>query len=126
MNYICNIFLVFVSFMIHISFMKTTSPLPGPVKAALKKLGADISDARKRRRIPTTLMAERAFISRATLGRLEKGDPGVSLGSYAAVLFVLGLTDRLKNLVDANNDPVGRALEEERLPKRIHRPKSHE
>lgn len=112
--------------MIHIRFMKSTSPLPGPVRAALKKLGADISDARKRRRIPTTLMAERAFISRATLGRLEKGDPGVSLGNYAAVLFVLGLTDRLKNLVDANNDPVGRALEEERLPKRIHLPKSHE
>lgn len=124
MNYICNIFLVFVAFIIHISFMKTTSPLPGPVKAALKKLGADISDARKRRRIPTTLMSERAFISRATLGRLEKGDPGVSLGSYASVLFVLGLTDRLKNLVDANNDPVGRALEEERLPKRIHLPKN--
>ena len=89
-------------------------------------MGADISDARKRRRIPTTLMAERAFISRSTLGRVEKGDPGVSLGNYAAVLFVLGLTDQLKNLVDANNDPVGRALEEERLPKRIHRPKSHE
>ena len=38
----------------------------------------------------------------------------------------LWLTDRLKNLVDANNDPVGRALEEERLPKRIHLPKTHE
>ncbi|MEG2237717.1 MAG: hypothetical protein RRY13_08695, partial [Akkermansia sp.] len=68
-------------------------PIAGPVKAALKKLGADISDARKRRRIPTILMAERSFISRATLGRLEKGDPSVSLGNYAAVLFVLGLTD---------------------------------
>lgn len=112
--------------MIHIRLMKSTSPLPGPVKAALRKLGADIRDARRRRRIPTTLMAERAFISRATLGRLEKGDPSVSTGNYAAVLFVLGLTDSLRNLVDANNDPVGRTLEEERLPKRIHRPRSHE
>ena len=110
----------------HIVFMKTSFPLPGPVKAALKKLGADIRDARRRRRIPTTLMAERAFISRATLGRLEKGDPRVSFGSCATVLFVLGLTDSLRNLVDANNDPVGRTLEEERLPKRIHRPKSYE
>ena len=107
MTHILFIFLVFAYYMIHISLMKTTSPLPGPVKVALKKLGADISDARKRRRI-------------------EKGDPSVSLGNYAAVLFVLGLTDRLKNLVDANNDPVGRALEEERLPKRIHLPKTHE
>lgn len=88
----------FAYYMIHISLMKTTSPLPGPVKVALKKLGADISDARKRRRVPTTLMAERAFISRSTLGRIEKGDPSVSLGNYAAVLFVLGLTDRLKTL----------------------------
>ena len=126
MTHILFIFLVFAYYMIHISLMKTTSPLPGPVKVALKKLGADISDARKRRRVPTTLMAERAFISRSTLGRIEKGDPSVSLGNYAAVLFVLGLTDRLKNLVDANNDPVGRALEEERLPKRIHLPKTHE
>ena len=126
MTHMLFIFLVFAYYMIHISLMKTTSPLPGPVKVALKKLGADISDARKRRRVPTTLMAERAFISRSTLGRIEKGDPSVSLGNYAAVLFVLGLTDRLKNLVDANNDPVGRALEEERLPKRIHLPKTHE
>lgn len=48
------------------------------------------------------------------------------MGNYCAVLFVLGLTDSLRNLVDANNDPVGRTLEEERLPKRIHLPKSHE
>ena len=88
MTHILFIFLVFAYYMIHISLMKTTSPLPGPVKVALKKLGADISDARKRRRVPTTLMAERAFISRSTLGRIEKGDPSVSLGNYAAVLFV--------------------------------------
>lgn len=126
MSHTWNIFLVCAYYMNHIVFMKTSFPLPGPVKAALKKLGADIRDARRRRRIPTTLMAERAFISRATLGRLEKGDPRVSFGSYATVLFVLGLTDSLRNLVDANNDPVGRTLEEERLPKRIHRPKSYE
>ena len=61
------------------------------------------------------LMAERAGMSR----KIEKGDPGVSLGGYASVLFVLGLTDRLHDLVDANHDLVGRQLEEESLPKRI-------
>ena len=43
-------------------------------------MGEDIADARRRRRIPTTLMAKRAMISRATLARVEKGDPQVSLG----------------------------------------------
>ena len=45
-------------------------------------------------------MAERAFISRSTLVRVEKGDPGVSLGIYASVLFVLGMADRLGDLAD--------------------------
>ncbi len=65
-------------------------------------------------------MAERAFTTRPTLAKVEKGDPGVSLGVYASVLFVLGLTDRLAALVDPALDPLGQALEEERLPKRIH------
>ena len=65
------------------------------------------------------LMAERAFISRNTLTRVEKGDPGVSMGIYASVLFVLGMADRLGDLADAANDPVGLSLEEERLPRRV-------
>ncbi len=102
--------------------MRRISPLPIPAKKALRKLGQDISDARKRRRIPMALMAERAFISRMTLTKVEKGDPSVSLGIYASVLFVLGLTSRLMDLADANHDAVGRSLEEENLPKRIRFP----
>ena len=94
-------------------------PLPLPVRRALSKLGADIRDARRRRRIPTAVMAERAMIVRATLQKAEKGDPGVSMGTYATLLFVLGLTDRLADLADARYDATGLALEEERLPKRI-------
>ncbi len=43
--------------------MRTTPPMPLPVKRALAKLGADIKAARLRCRITTTLMAERAFIN---------------------------------------------------------------
>ena len=64
-------------------------------------------------------MASRASISRTTLGKVEKGDPGVSLGIYATVLFVLGLADRLGDLADIRTDEVGLMLEEERLPQRI-------
>ena len=93
--------------------------LPLPVRRALRKLGGDIRDARLRRRIPVAVAAERASISRMTLSKVEKGDPGVALGIYATVLFVLGLADRLGELADVKNDPTGLQLEEEHLPKRI-------
>lgn len=99
--------------------IKSQTARPIPVRRALRKLGADLRDARRRRRIPTAIMAERAFISRMTLNRVEKGDPGVSLGIYATVLFVLGMTDRLAELADPTHDPVGVGLEAERLPQRI-------
>ena len=66
-------------------------------------------------------MAERASISRTTLSKIEKGDPGVSFGLYATVLFVLGFIERLGDLADPGRDEVGLALEEERLPQRIRR-----
>ncbi|MEI6057110.1 MAG: helix-turn-helix transcriptional regulator [Lentisphaerota bacterium] len=97
---------------------------PIPVISALKKLGQDISDARRRRRITMELMAERAGISRATLAKIEKGDPATSIGGYSLVLFAMGMTERIKDLLDANHDLIGRELEEERLPKRIRMPKS--
>ena len=82
-------------------------PIPLPVRRALVKLGADIRDARRRRRIPTAVMAERAMIVRATLQKAEKGDPSVSMGTYATLLFVLGLTNRLADLADARFDATG-------------------
>jgi hypothetical protein len=99
--------------------MRKTPPLPLPVKRALAKLGEDIRSARLRRRIPTAVMAERAFTTRMTLLRVENGDPAVALGIYAVVLFVLGLTQRLADLADARSDELGLQLDEERLPKRI-------
>ena len=93
--------------------------LPLPVQRAMRKLGKDIAAARRRRRIPVAIMAERASISRMTLNRVEKGEPTVSMGAYATVLFVLGMTDRIGQLVDAREDDIGMALEEERLPQRI-------
>lgn len=102
------------------------SQSPVPVIRALRKLGQDIRDARRRRRIPVSIMAERASISRMTLHKLERGEPGVSLGAYATVLFILGMADRLADLADPKNDTVGLTLEEEHLPQRIRRARKHE
>lgn len=93
--------------------------LPIPVTRALRKLGHDIKDARRRRRIPVAIAAQRASISKPTLIKVERGDPTVSIASYATVLFVLGMADRLGELAAPKNDPVGLQLEEEHLPQRI-------
>ena len=97
----------------------TPHALPVPVRTALRKLGSDLRDARLRRRISTAIMAQRALVSRMTLHKIERGNPTVSMGAYATVLFVLGMTERLTELADVRFDALGRLLDEERLPKRI-------
>jgi transcriptional regulator with XRE-family HTH domain len=98
---------------------RSKTALPLPASRALVRLGEEVSIARRRRRISVALMSERALISRNTLTRVEKGDPTVSMGAYATVLFILGMTDRLGQVADPALDKVGLSLEETRLPKRI-------
>lgn len=95
------------------------SALPRSVRGTLAKLGEDITIARKKRRISTVSMAERAFISRGTLYKVEKGDPTVSIGIYATVLFVLGLSDGLGQIADRTRDSLGLDIEEDRLPRKV-------
>lgn len=94
-----------------------------PAGRALRKLGHDIRDARRRRRIPVAILAERASVSRTTLNKVEKGEPGVSMGIYATVLFVLGMVDRLADIADPRHDAIGLELERENLPERIRLPR---
>jgi hypothetical protein len=69
--------------------------------------------------MPMAYAADRALISRSTLHKIERGDPGVSLGAYATVLFGFGMIGRLEQLVDKRWDWIGLAQEEDRLPRRI-------
>ena len=89
------------------------------VRRTLRKLGLDIRDARRRRRLPTAVVAERAFTSRPTLGRIEAGDPSVGIGIYAAVLHALGLLGGLGQVADPSRDTTGLAISADNLPQRI-------
>ncbi len=66
-------------------------------------------------------IAERAVIARSTLWQVEKGLPSVSLGTYAQVLFVLGLEEDLQLI--AKDDVLGRKLQDAGLPIRKRAPK---
>jgi len=69
------------------------------------------------------VVADRAFTSRATLQRVEAGDPGVSIGIYAAVLQALGLMDGLLEVADVARDTVGQSLASAALPQRVRLPR---
>lgn len=99
--------------------MPTPHMPPSAVRRALKKLGADMRDARRRRKLTTAIVAERAFTSRKTLQRVEAGDHGVSIGIYASVLHTLGFLDRLADVADAGADEIGLALAGASLPRRV-------
>jgi transcriptional regulator with XRE-family HTH domain len=98
---------------------KARPPLPPRVTQALAKLGADLKNARRRRRMPMRHAADRALISRSTLHKIERGDPGVSLGVYATVLLGYGMIERLERLVDVRWDWIALTQEDDRLPRRI-------
>src|SRR5580698_9094435 len=89
------------------------------VRRALRKLGTDLNEARRRRRLPMELVADRAFTSRQSVQRVEEADPSVSIGIYAAVLQALGLLDNLADLADPARDAVGQSLASGELPKRV-------
>jgi transcriptional regulator with XRE-family HTH domain len=88
----------------------------------LQQLGENLKLARRRRKISTQQLAERAGLSRATLWQIEKGAPSVAIGAYFMVLFVLGLEQDFLKL--AGDDILGRKLQDagllvkERAPKR--------
>jgi len=73
-------------------------------------MGADIKDARLRRRLPMEVVAQRAFTSRSTLQKIEEGEPGVGIGIYASVIQAIGLLEGLAGVADIGIDPVGRSL----------------
>ena len=76
----------------------------------LDQLGENIKLARKRRKLTTVQVAERAGIDRSTLYQIEKGNPGVSIGAYFNVLRVLGLQEDFLKL--AADDEFGRKLQD--------------
>lgn len=91
-------------------------------KGYLAQMGEQIRLARLRRQLTAELVAERAGISRITLGQIEKGSPSVSIGGYAAVLHALNGMDADLLLV-AKDDELGRKLQDLALPVRQRAPK---
>jgi transcriptional regulator with XRE-family HTH domain len=106
--------------MLYIMPKNSITALPR-LKRKMDAVGENLRLARLRRRLTASQVSERAGISRQTLSAAEHGDPGVSFGVYANVLFVLGLDSDLEAL--GRDDVFGRKLQDAGLlvPKRVRR-----
>lgn len=97
--------------------MKSSTPSLS-VRRSLVKFGQDLRFARLRRNLSMQLVAQRAKISLSTLDKIEDGDPNVSLGNYAAVMFALNLGTPFSDLADPSKDEIGLMLDLDNVPKR--------
>lgn len=79
----------------------------------MERLGENIRLARKRRKLTTVQISERANINRTTFYKIEKGDPSVSMGAYFNVLRALGLHNDFLKL--AADDELGKKLQDLKL-----------
>lgn len=76
----------------------------------LVDFGQNIRAWRTLSRLPATVVAERAGITRDTLRSLESGAGSVKLENVFAVLEALGLDSKVRDALDPATDERGRAL----------------
>jgi transcriptional regulator with XRE-family HTH domain len=96
------------------SIMPSKPPVVFPQEQRLlSALGERLRLARLRRKLSSTVVAQRAGISRTSLYKVESGDTGATLGTYVRVLAVLGLDKDLDHV--AADDALGRRLQDLQL-----------
>lgn len=90
--------------------------MPRALSQALELMGEQIKLARRRRHLSMQDIADRATVTRLTVSKVEHGDPTVSMGIYARVLFALNLEKDLTLM--AADDVLGRQLQDAELLKK--------
>ncbi len=78
--------------------------LPPQTIAALEAMGSHLAVARIRRKESLATRAKRMGISIPTLGRMEAGDPTVSMGIYAIALWLMGRDGELAKIAAPETD----------------------
>ncbi len=108
--------------MIHLGIIvpkpeKQSPPLP--VRRALRDFGSHLQVWRKLRGLTQGQLAERAGVTRRTIGRMERGDGEVRIEILLRIAHALGVLDRLPPALDPYETDMGRLRADEQLPKRV-------
>ena len=82
--------------------------LSGPSSAVVRILGESIRAARLRRGWSVAVLAERVGVTAQTITRIERGAPGVAIGTVFEAAHLTGV-----NLYGENRDQVGRTVTRE-------------
>lgn len=85
----------------------------------MKILGKNLKRARVRRSMTQQELADRVFVSRQLIAKIEKGNPSVSLGVLANVLWCFGLQEDFSKIAYPDSDEHGKMLEERELRSRV-------
>jgi transcriptional regulator with XRE-family HTH domain len=99
-------------------------PLPAAAEATLQRLGGVIRTARLRRGWTQASLARKGGVAIMTLRNAEMGRPGVTLGTYVALLWALNLQHLLEPLLDPAADREGLALSAPRATARASGPRT--
>ncbi len=97
--------------------------MPIAVRGALQELGALIAAARREQGLTRDQLAQRVGVERRTIGRVERGAPGVAIGWFLTAAWILGLPVLRSSDFATGRDrsAVGVFLErlEAQLPRRV-------
>ena len=93
--------------------------MPPPVARALRKLGHDLSVARRTRRWTQQDLAQRMDTSVSTIRRMEDGNPGTALHTFLRALHVLGRLEDMVKIMALDQDNLGLELTQQQLPQRV-------
>lgn len=74
--------------------LTTTETCPTLVQERLRVWGKCIRTQRLHQRITVVDLTTRLGVSKTTLQRLERGDPGAGAGAYLTALLALGVIDQ--------------------------------
>ncbi len=89
------------------------------VQRAGVELGGNLRAWRKLQGLTIEQVAERAGLTRQTVGRLERGEITVGLDVVLNVARALGVLETLVSALDPHESPLGRARADQALPKRV-------
>ena len=98
-----------------------TRPSPFRTRKAATDVGDHLRTWRKLQGLTAEQVAERAGVTRQTVGRLERGELTVGLDVFLNVARALGLLDAIVMATDPYETALGRARADETLPKRVRR-----